>query len=254
MSAFAYHRDLVSHLVRRDLTLRYHGSAIGILWSLAIPLAQLVVLVFLFQKVIPLGIDFYPGFLFSALLPWVWFTSCLGSAGGLFVNNRALLWQTSFSPFVLVLVNILANLVLFLMLVPLLLILLLAHGTPVTAAWMMVPGLIAIEGLMLFGLSLLVATLNVFYRDVQQVVNLGVFLLFYLTPVFYRVDALPETYRALYALNPLGALIESYRMTIFYGQSPNLWPVMVALTFAILAAGFGVAVYRYRLHDVMDVV
>ena len=79
MSTFAYHRDLISHLVRRDLTLRYHGSVIGILWSLAIPVAQLVVLVFLFQKVIPLGIEFYPGFLFSALLPWVWFTSCLGS-------------------------------------------------------------------------------------------------------------------------------------------------------------------------------
>jgi ABC-2 type transport system permease protein/lipopolysaccharide transport system permease protein len=59
----------------------------------------------------PLGIEFYPGGLFSALLPWVWFTSCLGSAGGLFVNNRALLWQTSYRPFVLVLVNILANLV-----------------------------------------------------------------------------------------------------------------------------------------------
>jgi lipopolysaccharide transport system permease protein len=254
MSTFAYHRDLIWHLVRRDLTLRYQGSAIGILWSLAIPVAQLVVLVFVFEKVIPLGIEFYPGFLFSALLPWVWFTSCLGSAGGLFVNNRALLWQTTFRPFVLVIVNVLANLVAFLMLLPLLLLLLVAHGRTMTPAWMMVPGLIAIEGLLLFGLSLLIATLNVFYRDVQPVVNLGVFLLFYLTPVFYRVDAQATTYGALYALNPLGALIEAYRMTIFYGQSPPLWPVMGAATFAVIAAGLGVAVYRYRLHDVMDVV
>jgi lipopolysaccharide transport system permease protein len=91
MAPIMYRRDLMAHLVRRDFALRYHDSTLGVLWSLLHPLAQLLVLVCLFQSVIPLGIEAYPAFVFSALLPWSWFITSVGSAGGLFSGSRDLL-------------------------------------------------------------------------------------------------------------------------------------------------------------------
>jgi ABC-type polysaccharide/polyol phosphate export permease len=72
--------DLLSHLARREFSMRYHDSTLGVLWFLAVPLVQLIVLVFLFERVIPLGIQAYPAFVFSGLLPWSWFAASVGSA------------------------------------------------------------------------------------------------------------------------------------------------------------------------------
>src|SRR5262245_44374686 len=94
----AYQVDLMGHLVWRDFSLRYKRSALGVLWSLVSPLSQLLVLVFLFQAVVPLNIDAYPAFVFCALLPWSWFSTGIGSACGLFMVNRDLVRHPNFAP------------------------------------------------------------------------------------------------------------------------------------------------------------
>src|SRR5690349_12472344 len=101
----AYHADLLRHLVWRDFSLRYKRSALGVLWSLVSPLSQLLVLVFLFQSVVPLNIEAYPAFVFTALLPWSWFSASVGSACGLFIVNRDLVRHPNFDPAYLMVVN-----------------------------------------------------------------------------------------------------------------------------------------------------
>ena len=76
---------LIRHLVERDFYLRHTGSALGILWSVLVPLAQLAVLTFTFTNVIRVDIQDYPAFVFSALLPWTWFSNSLAGAGHLFL-------------------------------------------------------------------------------------------------------------------------------------------------------------------------
>src|ERR1051325_4563278 len=97
-NALKYYLDLTWHLVQRDFTLRYKGSALGVLWVLVVPLMQLLTLVFVFKNVIPLNIDSYPAFVFTALLPWTWFSNCLNSAGALFISNRDLIRRPNFPP------------------------------------------------------------------------------------------------------------------------------------------------------------
>jgi lipopolysaccharide transport system permease protein len=80
MNSVTYRIDLIRHLVWRDFVLRYKGSVLGVLWYLLPPLAQLLVLVFLFGRVVPLNIEAYPAFVFCGLLPWTWFSTCLVSA------------------------------------------------------------------------------------------------------------------------------------------------------------------------------
>jgi homopolymeric O-antigen transport system permease protein len=111
---------MIWHLVKRDFLLRYAGSFLGFVWSMTIPLSQLLMLVFIFGKVIPLNIANYPVFVFTALLPWNWFNSSLMAAGSTFINARDLLRHPNVHPAVLVIVTIFANLLTFFLSLPVL--------------------------------------------------------------------------------------------------------------------------------------
>jgi lipopolysaccharide transport system permease protein len=254
MNSLTYHFDLVRHLAWREFTLRYKGSVLGILWSLLPPLVQLGVLVFLFRKVIPLDIEGYPAFVFSGLLPWIWFSTCLNSAGYLFINNRDLVRRPNFEPSSLVTVSTISNLIHFLMFLPILLVLLIVYGRQVTISMVFFPALVIIQAILTLGLGLIIATMNAFYHDVQQIVNVGVTLLFYLTPVFYRTQSIPERYQFVYSMNPIAALIRSYRAIFFYGTVPEWGSLLVTGLISILIFGIGYTIYRRQISNVMDVI
>ena len=244
--------DLVLHLARREFSLRYHDSALGVLWSLLLPLAQLLVLVFLFQRVIPLGIDAYPAFVLSALLPWSWFSASVGAAGGLFVGNRDLVRQPGFAPAILVFVNALSNLISLLVSLPILLVLLGWYGREPGVSLLVLPVLLIIQGLLIVGLGLAVATLNVFYRDVQHIVTVALMLLFYMTPVFYRTDEIGESFRWIFRLNPMAVLIESYRAVFFQGTFPEPGPLLLAAAASGGLCLLAYWIYQAQRHDLVD--
>jgi len=232
--------------------MRYHDSTLGVLWFLAVPLAQLIVLVFLFQRVIPLGIEAYPAFVLSGLLPWSWFNTSVSAAGGLFVGNRDLVRQPGFSPAILVIVNALSNLVPLVLSLPILLGLLGWYGREPGASLIFLPVLIAIQGVLIVGLGLGVATLNVFYRDVQHAVTVGLMLFFYVTPVFYRPQEVGEGFHWIFRVNPVAVLVEGYRAVFFRGTAPAAGPLLLATVTSggILALAYWV--YRAQRHDLVD--
>jgi ABC-type polysaccharide/polyol phosphate export permease len=253
MGRFAQRYDLIRHLVRRDFTLRYHASALGVLWSVLLPLTQLLILVFLFRRVLPLGIEAYPAFLFSALLPWAWLSTCLSSAGSLFLGNRDLVRRPGFAPPVLIVVNTLSNLLTYLVSLPILLGVLVFYDRPLTLALLAFPIVIAIQGVLTVGLGLMVATLNVFYRDVQHIVSVGLTLLFYLTPVFYDAKSVGGAYALVFRLNPIAVLIEQYRAIFFYGAAPAWSSLLASALAGIVVCGIGYGVYTRQRHDMIDV-
>jgi lipopolysaccharide transport system permease protein len=244
--------ELIGHLVRRDFRLHYTGSVLGVLWSVAFPLIQLLVFVFLFGKVVPLDIEDYPAFVFSALLPWTWFSSSAGSAAGLFITNRDLLRRPNFTPATLIVVGALSNLLTFLVSLPILLGMLALHGRPPTAAILAFPLLVLIQGILLVGLGLATATMNVFYRDVGHLTSVALALLFYLLPIFYRPLNLDAAYSGLLLWNPIAGLIQAYRDIFFYQRAPD-WPSLVFCAAAsLVVAGAGYWIYRRQRPHVMD--
>lgn len=254
MNSLIYNFDLICHLVRRDFSLRYKRSVLGMLWSLMQPLAQLLVLVFLFEKVVPLNIDAYPVFVFCALLPWTWFSACLSSAGSLFVGNRDMVRRPNFIPANLVIINTLSNLITFLLALPILFAMLVLYDKTLTLYLLYLPLLMLLQGVFVTGLGMILATLNVFYRDVQYVIGVALMLLFYLTPVFYQSQTVTEGYRTLYTLNPIAVLIESYRAIFFYGTAPE-WSALLFVGIAsVVVCGLGYLVYSCLFHNVIDTI
>ena len=254
MNSLNYHFDLLCHLVRCDFIVRYKGSVLGVLWSLMLPLAQLLVLVFLFQRVVPLDIDAYPAFVFSALVPWTWFSACLGSSGNLLVSNRGLVRRPNFAPATLIIVNTLSNMLNFIVVLPILIIMLILFDRGITLALLSLPLLILIQGILIVGLSLIISTLNVFYRDMQHIISILLMLLFYMTPIFYQPQAVGENFRILYTWNPLTVLIESYRAIFFYGIFPGLNSLLFTGATSVVVCSIGYFIYNRYLHEVIDTI
>lgn len=245
---------MIWHLAKRDFQLRYAGSLLGFLWSVAIPLSQLLMLVFVFEKVIPLNIANFPVFVFTALLPWNWFSSSLLAAGGTFTDARDLLHHPNVPPAILVAVRILAHLMSLLLSLPILFWML--YWYSLDFSWLFLPAfplLILVQASLTTGLSLIIATANVFYRDVSQLIGMAVSLLFFITPVWYAVPEKSD-YAYLFEINPMSLIVKNYRLVLLDGQWLD-WPsLMIAsgISTGILAVGY--VVYRRFQSDVIDAI
>lgn len=243
--------ELIWHLIKRDFHLRHTGSALGMLWSLLVPLFQLCVMTFTFGSLIRVDIADYPAFIYSALLPWTWFSSSLSGAGHLFFAHRDLLRRPAFPPGALIIVNTLAHLVTFFLGLPLLFALMSWNGRPVNWNPMSFMLLLFIQGILTVGLSFTIATLNVFYRDIAQLVGLILSLGFFLTPIFYR-PIIESQYSTLLGLNPMVPLINGYRAVLFEGANPEWGSLIVTGGISIIVCGSGYLIYKHLLPDVVD--
>jgi len=113
----------------------------------------------------------------------------------------------------------------------------------VTAALLAFPLLLLIQSILLIGLGLIIATLNVFYRDVQHLTRVTLSLLFYLVPVFYRPQQAGASFSKLLMLNPIAVLIQSYRDIFFYQHVPQWGPLLFAIAICSFIGGLGYLFY-----------
>jgi len=201
-----------------------------------------MVFVFVFQRILPLDVPNYPAFAFTGVLVWSWFQTSLLAAAGSITDNRHLLTRPGFPVAVLPPTTVATNLVHFLLALPILLGFLVLGDGGLSRAAMLLPLLIAVQFAFTVGLAFIVASAQVTFRDTQHLLTVVLLLLFYLTPVFYQADAVPESYRSLYRLNPMVHLLAAYREVLLRGEAPA-----ASLLFAlVIAAAVSVSVgYAY---------
>ena len=237
-----YLRDLLLELVLRDLKLRYKGSVLGIAWSLLNPLAQLLVFGLVFSTILPLNIPNYTAFLFSGLLVWSWFQSSLFAATTVIVDGRSLIKRPGFPVALLPVVTVMANLVHFVLALPVLLLFLLVTGLPLHGTVWLLPLLLGIQFLFTVSIAYFLAAVHVTFRDTQHLVGVFLLLLFYLTPIFYDGSVVPERLQPLYQLNPLFHLLAAYRAILMTGQWPDFAALglITAVSTGLLFIGFRV--------------
>ena len=240
-----YVRDLLRTLVARDIKLRYKRSVMGFAWSLLNPLAQLLVFGFVFTTVLPLNIPNYTVFLFSALLPWTWFSGALYEATNAIIGNRELIRRPGFPTAVLPVVTVMSHLVHFVLALPVLLLFLWAAGIPLTRAILALPLVIILQFVFILSLAYLLSAIHVTFRDTQYLLNILLLLAFYLTPVLYDSTAVPQRFYLIYLLNPMYHFITAYRAILLHGASPDFVTLGLvgAAASALLLLG-----YRYFVH------
>jgi len=232
-------RELVLHLASRELRSSHRRSVLGWSWPLLIQLVQLTVLSFVFTRVVPLGIDDYPTFVFCGLVFWSWFRGGLSGAATSVTGHVALVLEPRMPRHVLPLVALAVATFDLLIALPVLLTLVGVTGG-VHATWALLPPLLAVQAVMMAGIGLAVAAAHVYVRDVAQIVGVTLLILFYLTPVFYPLDAVPEEYAWIFHLNPIAGFIDAYRSILLDGAVPGAVLVggLALASIAVFAAGW----------------
>jgi ABC-type polysaccharide/polyol phosphate export permease len=247
----AHRVDVVLHLVRTELATRHRGSALGWIWALGPPLLQLVATYFLFTRVIPLDVEDYPVFLLVGILAWSWFSRSLGEGVTSLEQRRELVRRPGFATEVLPLTSVLVALVDYLIALPVLFAAL-AVTTGLHPAAAFLPVLLAIQLLYCAGLALAVSPLQVFLRDVRQVVTLLVSVGFWLTPIFYRRAQVPDSLTWLYDVNPMAHLIGAQRQILLGGELPSLGVTAIVGLVGLAVLGAGYAIFAACRHSVPD--
>jgi homopolymeric O-antigen transport system permease protein len=236
------YRELLGNLFRRDLQAKYRGSALGVLWTIANPVMLMGVYLLVFGVVWPAkfsSIDHYPLFLLSGLALWTFFAAAVQSATRSMLDNANLIRKTRFPRQLVPLSVVFAHLVSFAaMLVLLLVINFVALPRVRATEWLAVPLAVLFVG-MVCGLGLLVAALNVLFRDIEFIVAALLVPWFFLTPILYGLDTVSAKHQHIGAVihwaNPLSPAVEALRAPLFLGELPR-WTDTLYLVVACLVA------------------
>jgi len=240
------YRALVWALVRRHLAARYRGSILGFVWSFLNPLCLIAVYSLVFRYFIRgQHVEHYSLFLFTGLLPWIWFSSGLLEATSAISSGGSLVTKAMLPPQIFPVVAVLTNLANFLFAVPLLFGFMFIQGLSVGPGLLSLPLIIMVELIFLLGLSLFLSALNVHYRDIQHILGNLMTLLFFLCPIVYPVSNIPSRFRFTLFLNPVALFTEMYHQVFLQGTFPNMSWLGLTLAFALLFFCIGNLVFNH---------
>jgi ABC-2 type transport system permease protein len=240
------YRELLRNLVVRDVKVRYKRSVLGFAWMLLNPLISMIVFTVIFREIFQMEQD-YPLYVVTALLFFNFFSNASGQGLNSVVAAGPLLRKVAVPKAIFPLSSVLANLVNFaLSLIPLVGVMIFT-GAKFTPALLVVPVALLAAVMFTYGIALLLATMNVFSRDVRWFYDSALLILFYMTPIIYPTRVVPERYRFVLDANPLTRMLDVFRIPIYEGRVPPLGDLVVvyALGAGALAIGW-IVFHRYE--------
>jgi lipopolysaccharide transport system permease protein len=241
IEVFQY-REMLLNLVAKELRARYKRSTLGFLWTFVNPLLMIIVYSLVFSFVMRTRQEHYGIFLFVGLLPWNWTAQSAIQGAASLVQNANLVKKVYFPRIVLPLAVVVANLVNYVLSLFVLVPALILAGSHPTSALLAFPAIVAVQALFVTGLAVLAAIGNVYFRDLEHIVGVFMNAWFFLTPVFYGAELVPDRWRPLFALNPMVHLLEGYRSIFLLGNWPD-WRslgTVAAVVLVFCAAGLAV--------------
>jgi len=239
-------RDLLYQLILRDLKSRYKQTFFGALWVFGRPLVELGAFVLVFGAFLHAPSDGlpYPLFAFSGVVLWSFVSGALSRGARSVMGERGLVAHAPFPKATLPLAAIFgASIDSLLAAVMLGVVMVMQHAIPSSDAWLLLPVLVILTT-MVTGLVLIAAALNVFYRDVGQLVDLGVRVWLLLTPVAYARSVVPDQFRALYGLNPLVPLFDFARAALLGRGTLDPASLWYPLGAAVILIAAGIVLFR----------
>ncbi len=243
--------DLLRNLVVRDLKVRYRGSVLGFGWSLLNPLLMMGVFTLVFQVLADTDpIERYPFFLLAALVPWLFTQHAVTSAMRSVTSNAQLIKKVYFPRELLPISAILASFINFMLAYAVFWLVAIPFGLGTSIAMTLIPLNMLLHLVFVLGLGLLLASVNVFLRDTEHIVEVGLLAWFFLTPIFYAMSIVPnavflglDIHRWVFTLNPMATLVTNYRYAFMWGFFP-IRHTLVTVVIAIGLLGMGWWLFR----------
>ena len=238
-------RDFIFASVRREFSARYLGTQLGALWPVLHPLALIAIYPLVFAEVMRARLPghesrfAYSIYLTAGFITWMLFSDLLNRSVGIFVHNAGLLKKVNVHKLAFPIIAFLSSLINTGILLGCFMAFLLLSGQGPGAPLVAVLPVLGIASLFAMGLGLFLATVNVFYRDVEQTTNLLLQFWFWVTPIVYPPDALPGFMREVLAWNPMWPVVRAMQAIFVENRFPDWlslgYPLALAVVLAFMA-------------------
>ncbi|MFT4300510.1 MAG: ABC transporter permease, partial [Desulfovibrio sp.] len=207
-SKWRWYRDLLQVLLHKELTVRYKGSLLGFVWSLLNPLAYALIFYLVFSVYMRFQVDHYLVALLAAMFPWQWFVNSVNEGPHIFAANPTLIKKVAFPRQAIPLVMILQNMVHFCIALPVYAAFMIADGLMPGIIWLWgIPLLIGITLITIYGMCLLLGSVNLFFRDLGNMTTIITQMAFFATPIMYTLGQVPKHYYWCLKVNPVAPII-----------------------------------------------
>jgi lipopolysaccharide transport system permease protein len=249
-----FRKDLLAALVLKNIKVRYKQSLIGPLWLFLQPII-LTGIFLMIQVFMGIKTDIpYPVFVFSALIPWSFFSNAVIFSSGSIVDNAPIIKKLYCPREVFPVASVLTGIFDFISAFIVFAFIMLYYGIAITPYVLLLPLLIVLQMVFAIGIALLSSAVAVYKRDI--IIGIPIVMQFWLfaSPVMYPFSAVPEKWKVFYLMNPMAGFVESYRSVLVYSKIPDMSLVMSALIGTILVMVAGMFVFNKLEKRFADVV
>lgn len=242
MSLYEY-RELIKNLVVSDLKLKYANSILGFAWSMLNPLLMMIVLYFIFSNFYKTD-DNFVLYILTGLLVWRFFSIGTAISLGSIVSRTSLVTKIYIPREILPLSSVLSSLISSILETCVLLPLLLFFNVKFFSTILLLPIFYALFFLIIYGVALILSSLFVYFRDLNQIWDVLMQIGFFASPIMYPITMIPEKYQFIYMLNPVTRLTIIYRDIFLYGTMPNITDFAVVFAFGIVLVLLGSLMFK----------
>lgn len=236
--------DILIVLTQKEIKIRYKNSILGYLWSIAHPLAFAFVFFIAFKVVMRINIENYTLFLIAGLFPWQWFSNSINSSPTILLGNASIIKKVNFPRSIILISSILNDAIHFLLSIPVIILFMLIYKKLPSFSWVYgLPALFIIQFFLIYGICLMVSSINLFFRDLERLIIILTTLLFYFTPIIYPETMIPEKYKNLLILNPIANLMVGWR-NLFLSGSIESACIYLGLFYSLFFFSIGYIIFK----------
>ena len=238
------YREMLKTSIKKDIGGKYKNSFLGVLWSFVNPLLQILVYAIIFPLIMKSDIENYVVFMVCGLIPWNYFSTVINRSSFTMIENGNIIKKVYFPREILPISVATSETVTFLISSILILLFTFGYGLGITINIVFYPLVLLVQYVMLLGISLIVSSVTVYFRDLQHFIGVLLQLFFYATPIVYAVDVIPANFRWVLKFNPMTYIIEGYR-DIFWGQTmPDISTLLIVLAIGIVLCIVGYLIFN----------
>ena len=238
------YRELLKTNVKKEIRGRYKNSILGVMWSFLNPLLQLAVYSIIFGALLAGGDPTYHIYICVALIPWTYFTTAITQAAFTVIGNADIIKKVYFPREILPISVVTSGAVNFVISTIIILAFVLGSGIGLSWYLLLYPFILIIQYILLLGISFIVSSITVYFRDLEHIIGVILMAAFYGTPIVYKLEQLPANLQVIMQLNPMTHLINAYRDIFYYHQMPNMKILLLLLGISIILTIVGYFIFK----------
>lgn len=235
---------MIGSLVKRELRGKYKGSVLGFLWTFINPLCQIIVYTIVFSVILHSNLDKFYLYVITGMIPWLFFDMSLRIGSGSIRYQGEMIKKIYFPREVLPVSCVTAQFINMLFCFVIVFLVLVVSGAGVSLkALFYLPMIMIMEYMLTLGITLIVSSVTVFFKDMEHIITVVLMAWIYLTPILYPMDVIPERVRWLFKLNPMTAVIEGYHSILYWQQVPYWKLTVYGAVAAVVALAAGELIF-----------